>query len=142
MKTEYWALIVSIVALFASIGIPLWQWRESTARAIASKRTLLLQTILSTRSVNYVSMHELIWLLNKYEQQMEDEQRENLRALVPRMREHHDELEALHAEYSNYGDGATLSDIEITQAHADLAYTETQDTARLIENGRRSYEGT
>ena len=64
MSTEYWALLVSIIALIASIGIPIWQWRATNAQTIASKRTLLLQRILSVKSVTYTSMWELMVLLN------------------------------------------------------------------------------
>ena len=142
MGTEHWALIVSIVVLCTSIGIPLWQWRESTARTTANKRTLLLQTILSTKSVNYISMHELVQLLKKFEAQMEENQRKDLKALVAQLKEHHEELEKLHAKYSNYSDRATVKDIEMTQAAADFAYSEAENTAKLIEKGRISYENT
>jgi len=142
MSTEYWALFVSVIAMIASIGIPIWQWRATNTQTIASKRTLLLQRILSTKSVTYVSMHELIWLLNRYSDKMEPEQRANLANIVPRMRQHHDELEALHREWSNYNDGKRLSELEQTLSDVDVASSEVEATAKLIENGRRSYEDT
>lgn len=142
MQTEHWSLLISGIALAVSIGIPIWQYRRSTARLIASKRTLLLQRILSAKSVTFVSMHELIWLLKRHGGQMDEEQRGKLQAMVPRMREHHDGLEQLHAEWSDYNDGASIADIERELSHVDQAYSEAEDTAKLIENGRQSYEDT
>jgi hypothetical protein len=141
MNTEHWALVVSAIALLVAIGIPVWQWRATNAQTIASKRTLLLQRILSTRSANYVAMHELLWMLNRYGNQMESDQRVNLQNMVPRMRQHHDDLEKLHTEWSNYNDGKSLNDLEQTLADVDMASAEAEDNAKLIENGRRSYEG-
>ena len=140
METEHWALVISIISLFTAIGIPLWQWRESTAPAVAEKRTLLLQTILSARSISYASIHELNWLLTKYKLQMRSEERKTLEDLVVRLRESHDDLEKLHTELSDHSDGATLIDIEQTQASANFLYSEARDIGKTIENGRRSYE--
>lgn len=142
MSTEYWALAVSIIALIASIGIPIWQWRVTNAQTIASKRTLLLQRILSTKSVNYISMYELIRLLNRYGDKMEPGQRANFKSMVPRMRQHHDELEALHRECSNYSDGKRLSELEQVLSDVDVASSEAEDIAKLIEIGRKLYEDT
>ncbi len=142
MSVEQWALVVSVIAFVASIGVPIWQWRATNAQANASKRTLLLQRILSAKSVTYVSLHELISLLNRYGNQMEPEQRNDLANMVPRMRQHHDDFEELHQEWSNYGDGKSLKEIEQTLADVDVAASEAEDTAKLIENGRRSYENT
>lgn len=140
MSTEEWALVAAIIALLVSIGVPLFQWRGNTSRTKATTRTLLLQSILSAKSVTFVSMHELIHLLNKYGERMEPDQRNNLEAMVPRMRTHHDELEKLHDEWSNFDDDKSLSDIERQLIEVNMATSEAEDTAKLIENGRRSYE--
>lgn len=140
MSTEQWALLISAIALIVSIGIPLFQWHTNRKRTVATARTLLLQRILSAKSVTFVSMHELIWLLRKHGGQMEDTQRKNLESMVPRMRTHHDELEKLHEEWSDFDDGNTIKEIEKQLVTIDTAYSDAEDTAKLIENGRRSYE--
>lgn len=85
-------------------------------------------------------MHELIWLLQKHGDKMEDQQRENLMNMIPRMRTHHDELEKLHEEWSNFDDGKNIKEIEEELIEIDAAHSEAEDTAKLIENGRRTYE--
>ena len=140
MSTEQWALLLSSIALLVSIGIPLFHWRSNKKRTEATARTLLLQRILTAKSVTFVSMHELIWLLQKHGTQMEDKQRNNLENMVPRMRTHHDELEKLHEEWSDFDDGKGVKDIELELVDIDTACSDAEDTAKLIENGRRSYE--
>ena len=71
---------------------------------------------------------------------MEPGQRANLEAMLPRLREHNEGLEELHSQCSDYRDGSNLDNLEQTQADVDAVYAETEDTARLIENGRRSFE--
>jgi len=71
---------------------------------------------------------------------MDAEQRTNLESMVPRMRRHHAELEQPHDEWSNFNDGKNLADIEKELVNVNIAYSEAEDTERLIENGRRSYE--
>lgn len=140
MSTEEWALIVAVIAIIVSIGVPIFQSKGNTKRIKATTRTLLLQKILAAKSVTFVSMHELINLLNKYSDQMEPEQRNDLKRMLPRMRKHHDELEKLHDEWSNFDDKKSLSDIEKQLVEVDVANSEAEDTAKLIENGRKSYE--
>ena len=102
LTTEQWALLISAFALLVSIGVPLIQWHSNKSRTEATARTLLLQRILSAKSIVFVSMHELIWLLQKHGDKMAEQQRENLKSLIPRMRTHHDELEKLHEKWSNF----------------------------------------
>ncbi len=142
MKAEEWALVVSVIALVASIGIPVWQWLSGNAQQARSKRTLLLQRILDAKSTTFLAMHELIYLLQKHGAKMVSSQRKNLEALLPRMRKEHEEMETLHREWSNYDDGESLQRIEEELATINVIASEATDTAKLIENGRRSYENT
>jgi len=83
VNTSQLALAIAVIALAVSIGVPFVQWRIARKRTIANKRTLLLQQILATKSVTFVSMHELIDLLRRHKEQMETEQRAVLEAMVP-----------------------------------------------------------
>ena len=141
MTTEKTALLVAVLALIVSIGVPILQSKSNTKRMIATKRTFLLQRILAAKSVTFVSMHELIFLLKKHGDAMEPEQKAGLEAMVPRMRVHHDELEKMHLAWSDFDDGKSLRDIEAELIEIDSACSEAEGTAMLIENGRRSYEG-
>lgn len=131
-----------MIALLVSVAVPVWQSRSTTAQAIASRRSLLLQKILAAKSVTYVSMHDLIQLLNQYGAKMDAEQRENLAQLVPRMRKYHDEFLKLHEVWANFDDGEPMRAIETALADVDVAFSEAEDTAQLIERGRVSYEAT
>lgn len=71
---------------------------------------------------------------------MDAEQRRNLVQLVPRMRSYHDEFLALHEAWANFDDGESLKAIETALADVEVAFSEADDTARLIERGRASYE--
>lgn len=142
MSTEQWALVVAVIALLVSIAVPLWQSRASTAQTIASRRNLLLQKILAAKSVTYVSMHELIQLLKQHGGRMDLGQRESLARLVPRMKQHHDEFHQLHELWANFDDGESLKALERALADVEVAYSEAEDTAKLIERGRGSYEDT
>ena len=142
MKTEHWALLVSLLALLASVGIPVWQSRAAGAQARAARRSLLLQSILSTKTTTFVARHELLHLLQRHGSKMEENQRANLAAMLPRMREHHQALEKLHDEWANFEDGASLVEIETELAEVSVAASEASETAKVIESGRRSYEDT
>lgn len=140
MSADEFALLISAFALMVSIAVPLVQWRFEKRRIIASKRSLLLQTILASKSTLFISMHELIELLRRYKTRMDSEQRTKLEAMVPRMRQQHDELQKLHDDWSNFDDGESLPNIEQTTAYLTAAASDAIDTAKLIENGRKSYE--
>jgi hypothetical protein len=140
MKTEYWTLLVSIFALLASIGIPVWQARNAEEQTRAVRRGLLLQTILAAKTTTFVSLHELLYLLQKYGSRMDEQQRNSLAAMHPRMRAHYSELEQLHDTWTNFNDGASLAEIETTLANINAVAAEGTETAQLIENGRKSYE--
>ena len=142
MKIEHWAFVISVLALLASIGIPIIQWKVSKKYKANSARTFLLQKILAVKSQTYIAMHELIWLLSKHGPRMENAQRSNLQSMVPRMREHYADLEKLHEEWRNYQDGEPLEEIEKMHSIVDTMASEASDTAKLIENGKRSYEET
>lgn len=142
MTTEQWALLVAVVALLFSIGIPVWQWLSGNAQKTDSKRTLLLQRIYSAKSTTFISMHELSYFLQKHKSKMEAEQLENLEAMLPRLRKEHDELSLLHEEWSDYKDGRKLNEIEKELSTVNIIETESNDLIKLIENGHRSYETT
>lgn len=140
MKIEHWAFLVSVLALIASIGIPIFQWKTSKIREASQARTLLLQKILAMKSVTYIAMHELTWLLAKHGSRMEPDQLNHMKSMVPRMRRQHDDCEKLHDAWKNYDDGETLESIESMSAQVDVMSSDASDTAKLIENGKRSYE--
>ena len=133
MGTEHWALLVSVIALIVSIGIPIWQWRSTSAQTIASKRTLLLQTILSTKSVTHVSMWELIGLLNRHGHEMRPKIRADAANMLQALQEHHDALETLHRKWSDYSGVETLSRIEQALSDVDVTSSDAKDTSRLVE---------
>lgn len=139
METEHWALLMSVVALFVSIGVPIWQSKILTKQNIANKRTLMLQTILATKSVNYSSLNELRLLLSKYHSMMGEDEKNELEQFLFRLEEHEKDLYELHKHYSNYDDGARLRDIEETQVSADLVLSEAKDTAKIVETKFRLY---
>ena len=140
MKIEHWAFVVSMLALLASIGIPIVQWKVTKKHTANASRTLLLQKILGVKSQTYIAMHELIWLLSKHGPKMENAQRSNLQPMVPRIRQQHNDLENLHEQWRNYQDGEPLEEIEKMHSIVDTMASEASDTAKLIENGKRSYE--
>jgi len=142
METEQCALLVSIIALIASIGIPLYQWKYTQKVQRDSRRTLLLQRILETKSIVFTSTHELISHINQNGHRMDQDQKRSLEETVPRMRSHYDELEELHNVWSDYSGDETLADFENVQAQVDVAHSEAVDTAKLIENGKKSFEGS
>jgi hypothetical protein len=142
MKTEHWALLMSLLALVASIGIPVWQSRAAGTQARAARRSLLLQTILTTKTTTYVALHQLNYLLQRHGSKMEEEQRAALAAMLPRMRAHYTELEQLHDAWANFEDGASLTNIQAALTNVDITASEATETALVIESGRKSYEDT
>ena len=142
VTTEQWALVVAVIALVVSVAVPVLQSRSTTAQAVASRRSLLLQKILAAKSITYVSMHDLIELLNHHGEKMDEEQRQNLAQMVPRMRTYHDDFHKLHEMWANFDDGESLKAVETALADVEVAFSEAEDTARLIERGRASYEDT
>jgi len=142
MSIEYWALGISGLALAVSIGIPIWQHKARRKEGASTKRTFLLQRILAARSINYISSHELQALLDNFGSKMEPEQRSNLQAMLPRMQQNHEGIEALHSEWSDYEDGATLSQLEKAFREIDVIYAEANDTEELIRTGRKSFDDT
>jgi hypothetical protein len=56
------------------------------------------------------------------------------------MRTHHDDLERLHSEWLKYEDGKSTKEIYAKLVEINSACSNAEDTAKLIENGGRSYE--
>jgi hypothetical protein len=52
---------------------------------------------------------------------MDTKQRANLGAMLPRMRQHHNELEKLHDDWSDFDDGESLARIEKSLAYVNAA---------------------
>jgi len=101
METEQWALVISAIALFVSIITPIWHRSESKRQEISRKQILLLQTILSTRSVNNLSVQEARLILNKYHNQMSTKQRQDLEILKISLEKNENELSKLHSYYAS-----------------------------------------
>jgi len=101
---------------------------------------LLLQQILAAKSVAFVSMHELNELFRRHSDRKDSKQRANPGAMVPGLRQHHDELEKLHDDWTDFDDGESLAAVEKSLAYVHVAASEASDTAKLIENGRKSYD--
>jgi hypothetical protein len=140
MTTEQWALVISALALAVSIGVPIWQCRATDAQTRATRRALLLQTILDTKTTTYVTAQELRYLLERYGERMSAAQREQLSAMYPRLRKHCTDLEQLHEQWCNFSDGASFNEIEEELVQVNIAAAEARETAQLVENGRRSHE--
>ena len=134
MSTEYWALVVSVIALIASIGIPIWQSRATNALTIAGKRNLLLQGILSAKSVTYGSMWEYRRVLNQLGDKIKPEQRAMITDAMARMQELHDDLEALHEKLSDRNDRTRLRELERVLSHVNVMSADAKDMAKLTEN--------
>ena len=140
MKTEHWALVVSVLALLVSVGAPVYQAKTAAAHVLAARRSLLLQTYLSAKSTTFIALHELIYLLGKHGDKMDADQRVTLEATVPQMQTQYAELGQLHHAWSNFDDGTSLKRIEVVLAEANVMASDAADSAKLVENGRKSYE--
>jgi hypothetical protein len=67
---------------------------------------LLLQQILAAKSLAFVSMHELNEFFRRHSDRKDSKQRANPGAMVgPGLRQHHDELEKLHDDWTDFDDG-------------------------------------
>ncbi len=141
MSTELWALIVSIVALSISIGVPIWQHLSSKSRTIEDKRNMLLQKLLEAKSINYLATQDLRALLDRHGGRMEPEQRTNLQAALPRMQQHSDVIEDFYKAWIIDRDGKpTLSEINDGIRAVNVIYSEARDTAALIQSGKESFQ--
>ncbi len=59
METAHWALLVAVIAITISVGVPIWQHFVRKTESTDAKRTLLIQRILEARSIVFVSMNDL-----------------------------------------------------------------------------------
>lgn len=135
MNIDYWAhWVVSVVALLAAIGIPIWQRRMTNADMIVSKRTLLLQSILSARSATYLSMWELRRFLAKVGDKIKPEQRTTITDMVAKLQGLHDRLESIHDRWLKYSSGKGLRDIEQALLHVDALSSDVKDVAKMSES--------
>ena len=131
---DYWAhWIVSVVALVASIGIPIWQRRVANAEAIASKRTLLLQSIMSAKSSIYASRLEYARILDLLSEIMGPEQRTKITNSKMEMQKLHDRLEALHKTWSDYNDGKGLRELEEMLSSVNAMSADANDIAKTSD---------
>ncbi|MEW8050051.1 MAG: hypothetical protein AB2809_06695 [Candidatus Thiodiazotropha sp.] len=135
METEDWALVVSFIALFISVGIPIWQWKVSNKQKEENKRTMLLQRILEVKTIQYFNYIELHNLLNTYGKDMNNEKKEVLESTLLKMKKETGGIEDLHGYWSNYSDGKSLSEIEQEISIVDLMISE----AKIIETDRDSF---
>ena len=142
MKTEHWALVVSVLALIAAIGIPVWQSVSAGVQARATRRSVLLQSILNAKTTTIVTSHDLLYLLQRHGSKMAEQQRATLAAMHTRMRQHFGELEQLHDAWADFKDGESLSALEVALAQVNVIMAEAMETSKLIDNGRKSYEDT
>ncbi|MEJ1365609.1 MAG: hypothetical protein RPU42_11075, partial [Candidatus Sedimenticola sp. (ex Thyasira tokunagai)] len=140
LKTEHWALLISFLALAASVVIPLcFRWFDGKEKT-ANKREVLLQKILTLKSLASTSKYELIYLVQKHGGKMEPYQLEALNAKIPKIEEYEKEAWLLHDECSDYNDGASLEELNKTFTHVSVAESEIHDISKLIQKGKESYE--
>ena len=139
MATEHYALLVSCIALLVSIGIPAWQHRASKAREAQANRTLLLQNILEARSTVYIASSMLGEILRRYGAMMEDQQSEHLQSLLPKMRQHHDQIEELYGHWSDPSENPSVDELEEGFRVVDIILTDAKDMYAMIEKGLESY---
>ena len=142
MSTEEQALLIAILALLFSIGIPIWQWFSNKKEKTNSKRTLLLQKIYAAKSTTFITSHDLNHFLQKHSEKMDAGQLERLEALLPRIRRDHDQLIILHDQWRDYEDGKKLNEIEKEFSAVNVIENEANNITKLIENGHRSYKIT
>ncbi|WP_316365366.1 hypothetical protein [Candidatus Thiodiazotropha sp. CDECU1] len=140
MEIEVWALVVSFIALFVSIGIPIWQWKVSNKQKEENKRTVLLQRILEVKTIQYFNYIELHNLLSAYGKDMNIEKKELLNNTLLKMKREVDEIEGLHVHWSNYNDGKSLSEIEQEISIVDLMVSEATSMTKIIETDRDNFE--
>ncbi len=107
---------------------------------MSDKRSLLLQKILSLKSLNYSSRMQIAFMLQRYGAKMEEGQRQALSAQLDKIKEHEDEIWKLHDECSDYNDNATLEYLDGIMKEVVVAESEAIDTADVIEKGMKTYE--
>lgn len=140
MTPEHWSLLISALALVASVGLPLgFRWADSKRR-VRDKRQLLLQKILSVKSIVYSSRFHLIYLLKRYADQMEASQRQALERQVPALEKYERELWKLHEIWRDSSQKTDLKELAEAEANVDVTESEVSDLAKLIEDGAESYE--
>ena len=140
LKIEYWSFLVATIALLSSVGLPLFLRKMDTKEKVSDKRTLLLQKILSVKSINYISRMQLAFMLQRYGHRMDNEQRQGIADQLKVIKEQENETWALHAVCSNYDDNATLESLDGLIKNTAVAESEAIDMADVIEKGIKSYE--
>lgn len=134
MNIDYWAhWVVSVTALLASIGIPLWQWHRTNAQMIAGKRNLLLQSILSAKSNIYSSKWDYERIVILLDTRLQPDVLASITEKVAEMQELHDRLEALHKEWSDCNDGKGLKELERGFCAVDVISSDAKDMAKRSE---------
>jgi hypothetical protein len=134
MNIDYWAhWVVSVVALVAAIGIPIWQRRVTNADTIAGKRTLLLQSIMSAKSTIYVSKLGYSRLLTLGGEIIKPEQQAAITNSMIEMQKLHDRFETLHRTWSDYNDGKGLRELEQMLSWVDAMSADANDMAKASE---------
>lgn len=63
---------------------------------------------------------------------MKPQRRANAEKMLQSLQEHHDALEVLHAEWSNYDDVTTLSTLEQALSDVDVTSSDAEDSAKLV----------
>ena len=140
MKTEEIALMVSIVAMLISIGVPIWQNRASNQRSRAASRTLLLQRILEIRSANYLSLAEVELYIVKYGKRLAPDQEAALKSVVPRMQQHIADISELYESWNEDKLNPNMEELDDGFRFVDQISAETREISGLIEVGRASFE--
>jgi hypothetical protein len=134
MNIDYWAhWVVSIIALIASIGIPIWQWRTTNAQTILNKRTLLLQGIVSAKSATYWTIHKMhLWILTLSKDKLRLEDQTKITNTLAGLQKLHDSFEALHREWSDR-EWSDYKELEKMISAVDAMASQAKDSARVAE---------
>lgn len=140
LTIEYWSLLIATIALLSSVGLPLYLRKMDTKEKISDKRTLLLQKILSVKSINNSSRMQLSFMLQRYGDRMSNEQRQEIVNQTEVIKVQENETWELHALCSNYDDGATLQTLDNMIKSVAVTESEAIDMANTIEKRINTYE--
>jgi hypothetical protein len=140
METEHWSLLIAVIALISSVGLPLWFRSQDMKEKVSEKRTLLLQKILSVKSINYNSKIALELLFQRHDDKMEEGQYRALKEILEKTKVHDRKIWELHETCNDYNDGATLEELDEILKNVIVAESEAVDSADVIEQGKNTFE--
>lgn len=122
MHTAQWSLLIAALALASSITLPLLFRRQDARERRESKRTLLLQKLLSVKSLYSNATIQTHLLLHQTASQMSETERNALQEKLDTFKELEDAAWQLHEVWNHPGDQKTS--LELDDAINDATATE------------------